>query len=159
LLQLFYDAMFENIINGLPICRAMFLNDPDDKALYNDKLPFIDTQFFVRHDLLIAPILDQQSSTNSYGKRDIYLPAESDWYAFMDNRQPLLDAIEGGTTIHDFDAHIDASSDHIGFHVPIYVRAGAIIPTLELEQYVGERHAHNQPNPLTFNLYPGECGQ
>jgi alpha-glucosidase len=77
----------------------------------------------------------------------------------MDNRQPLTPAIEGGTTIRDFDAHIDASSDHIGFHVPMYVRGGAIIPTLELEQYVGERHANNQPNPITLNLYPGECGQ
>ncbi|MBV9708460.1 MAG: alpha-glucosidase, partial [Chloroflexi bacterium] len=26
LLQLFYDAMFENVLNGMPICRAMFLN-------------------------------------------------------------------------------------------------------------------------------------
>jgi alpha-glucosidase len=159
LLQLFYDAMFENIIDGLPLCRAMFLNDPSDKALYNDKLSFIDNQFFVRNDLLIAPILEQQSIANKYGKRDIYLPAGSDWYVFMDNQQPLTNAIEGGTTIHDFDAHIEASPAHMSFHVPMYVRAGAIIPTLELEQYVGERHAHNQPNPITLNLYPGERGQ
>jgi alpha-glucosidase len=159
LLQLFYDAMFENVLNGMPICRAMILNDPNDKALYNDKLSFLDNQFFVRHDLLIAPVIEQQSQINGYGRRDIYLPAGSDWYAFMDNKRPLMNRIEGGTTIRDYDAHIDASEDHMSFIVPMYVRAGAIIPTIELEQYVGERNAHNQPNPITLNIYPGQSGQ
>jgi alpha-glucosidase len=35
--------------------------------------------------------------------------------------------------------------------VPIYVRAGAILPFCELEQWVGQLAA----NPLTFNCYPG----
>jgi alpha-glucosidase len=35
--------------------------------------------------------------------------------------------------------------------VPIYVRAGAILPFCELEQWVGELPA----NPLTLNFYPG----
>jgi alpha-glucosidase len=153
LLQLFYDAMFENTLDGMPICRAMFLNDPDDKALYNDKLSFIDNQFFVRKDLLIAPILDPQSEFSAH-EYDVYLPAGSDWYAFMDNKRPLMPAVEGGTTIQDYDAHIDASPDHIGFIVPMYVRAGAIIPTIELEQYVGQLNALNQPNPITLNIYP-----
>jgi alpha-glucosidase len=154
LLQLFYDAMFENTLDGMPICRAMFLNDPADKALYNDKLSFLNNQFFIRKDLLIAPILDPQSDSNAHGKCDVYLPAGSDWYAFMDNKRPLMSAVEGGTTVQDYDAHIDDSPDHIGFIVPIYVRAGAIIPTIELEQYIGQRNALNQPNPITLNIYP-----
>src|SRR5271157_2240754 len=35
--------------------------------------------------------------------------------------------------------------------VPIYVRAGAILPFCELEQWVGQLPA----NPLTLNFYPG----
>src|SRR5262249_21176288 len=35
--------------------------------------------------------------------------------------------------------------------VPIYVRAGSILPFCELEQWVGQLPA----NPLTFNCYPG----
>ncbi|MBV8695921.1 MAG: hypothetical protein JO183_10600, partial [Ktedonobacteraceae bacterium] len=66
---------------------------------------------------------------------------------------------EGGSTVRDYDASIDASNGHIGFIVPMYVRAGAIIPTIELEQYVGERNTHNQPNPITLNVYPGQGGQ
>jgi len=153
LMQLFYDAMFENTLDGMPICRAMFLNDPNDKALYNDKLAFTDNQFFVRKDLLIAPILDPQSEVGSH-ECDVYLPVGCDWYAFMDNKRPLMFAIEGGTTIQDYDAHIDANPEHIGFIVPIYVRAGAIIPTIELEQYVGQLNALGQPNPITLNIYP-----
>jgi alpha-glucosidase len=132
----------------------MFLNDPGDKALYNDKLSFLDNQFFVRQDLLISPILDPQLDANAYGRCDVYLPAGGDWYAFMDNRRPLLPVVEGGTTIWQYDAHINADPNHIGFIVPIYVRASAIIPTLELEQYVGQLNALGQPNPITFNIYP-----
>jgi alpha-glucosidase len=77
----------------------------------------------------------------------------------MDNKKPLQPAVEGGTIVHDYDAHIDASPDHIGFTVPIYVRAGAIIPTIELEHYVGELNSKGLPNPLTLNVYPGESGQ
>jgi alpha-glucosidase len=154
LLQLFYDAMFENSLNGQPICRPMFLTDPDDKALYNDKRSFLDTQFLVRGDLLVAPVLEPQSASNGNGRREVYLPAGSDWYCFMNNRQPLAPVTEGGTTIN-FDAHIDASNDHINFVVPMYVRAGAIIPTIEVEQYVGERNAKGLVNPITLNVYPG----
>jgi alpha-glucosidase len=145
--------MFENTLNGMPICRAMILTDPQDKALFNDKLDFLDSQFLVGEDLLIAPILEPQL-TGHGGRRDVYLPAHSDWYLFMDNKRPLLPITEGGTTVRNFDAHIDANSDHIGFIMPIYVRAGAIIPTIELEQYVGERNANKQPNPITLNIYP-----
>lgn len=159
LLQLFYDAMFENSLNGMPICRAMFLNDPQDKSLYNDKLTFLDNQFFVRKDLLIAPVLEPQSATNGYGKREIYLPVGSDWYCFMDNKQPLTAVVEGGTTVRDFDARLDANEDHLSFIVPIYVRSGAIIPTIELEQYVGERNQQGQLNPITLNIYPGHSGE
>jgi alpha-glucosidase len=35
--------------------------------------------------------------------------------------------------------------------VPIYVRAGAILPTRELEQWVGQL----PENPVTINVYPG----
>lgn len=159
LLQLFYDAMFENTLNGMPICRPMFLNDSGDKALFNDMFFFLGFQFFVRDDLLVAPVLQKQAPNNGWGKRDIYLPAESEWYQFVDNKKPLQPAVEGGTIVHDYDAHIDARPDHIGFTVPIFIRAGAIIPTIEVEQYVGERNDKGLPNPITLNIYPGKSGQ
>jgi alpha-glucosidase len=159
LLQLFYDAMFKNTIDGLSICRPLFINDPHDTSLYNDKKCFIDNEFFVGNDLLIAPVLEPQSKDMNNGRRDVYLPAGSDWYCFMNNIMPLGSAVEGGTTVRDFDANLNLSDNHINFIVPIYVRAGAVIPTIELEQYVGQLNELGKANPITLNIYPGEGGE
>lgn len=160
LLQLFYDALFENTLTGLPICRPLFLNANGDKSLFNDKESFIDNEFFVGKDLLVAPVLDPQiqGGYDNSGKRDVYLPAGNDWYCFMNNTLPLGAAVEGGTTVRDFDANLNVSGNHVNFIVPVYARAGAIIPTIELEQYVGQRNKEGQPNPITLNIYPGEKG-
>src|SRR6185503_16636910 len=93
-------------------------------------------------DFLVAPMLSQG---NFY--RDVYLPAGSDWYAFMDNCQPLAAAVPGGTTVRGYYADLNL--------VPVYVRAGAILPFCELEQFVGQLNQQGQDNPITFNLYPG----
>jgi alpha-glucosidase len=77
----------------------------------------------------------------------------------MADKQPLAPAVRGGTIVYGFDAHISSDPGHIGFIVPMFVRAGAVIPTIELEQYVGERHANGQLNPITLNVYPGQSGR
>ncbi|MBC2582102.1 TIM-barrel domain-containing protein [Clostridium sp. DJ247] len=159
LMQLFYDAMFENTFTGMPIVRPLFLNDWTDKAIFNDKIAFLNNEFFVGKDLLVAPILDKQCDENMQGRRDVYLPAGSNWYCFMGNKRPLLYPVEGGTTIFDYDAHISDDKNHIGFVCPVFVRAGAVIPTIELEQYVGEKNAKGEANPITINIYPGAHGQ
>lgn len=160
LLQLFYDLMFQNTLNGLPICRALFVHAHADKSLYEDKDDFVDNEFFVGEDLLIAPVLDPQikDGYNNHGKRDVYLPSDSNWYCFMNNTMPLGAAVEGGTTVRDFDANLNVEGNQINFIVPIYVRAGAIIPTIELEQYVGQLNREGKPNTITLNIYPGTKG-
>jgi alpha-glucosidase len=137
----------------------MILTDSQDKALYNDKAQFLDQQFMVRNDLLIAPVLDPQSQENGFGARDIYLPAGSSWYCYVENRLPLGNSVDGGTTVRSFDAGLYLDGAHTGFLLPTYVRAGAILPTIELEQYVGERNGNGQPNPVTLNVYPGGAGK
>jgi len=133
LMQLFYDALFENTLTGLPICRPLFLNDPQDKSLYNDKDQCLNDEFFVRKDFLVAPVLRPQTENNNDGKRDIYLPQGSYWYNFKNNVQSLSKPEEGGTVLRDFDAKIyrGENNEHFNFIVPIYVREGAIIPTIE----------------------------
>ncbi len=41
----------------------------------------------------------------------------------------------------------------------MYVRSGAIIPTIELEQYVGQLNKEGKPNPIALNVYPGKSGE
>ncbi|MDD5271546.1 MAG: glycoside hydrolase family 31 protein [Methylovulum sp.] len=143
--QIYYDAMYESTQSGMPVARALFLNDPNDQAVYSH----LDDQFFVGQNILVAPILTphETASPPSTPIRSVYLPADSNWYAFMDNQYPLQAAVSGGTTINNYYAGLDL--------VPVYIRAGAILPMRELEQYIGQL----PQNPLTFNVYPGPDSQ
>jgi len=141
MLQIYYDAMYEWTQTGMPIARALFLNDPNDPQVYNH----LNDQFFVGRDFLVAPILfPAQTANPPIAVRSIYLPAGSDWYAFKDNQAKLDPAVLGGQTVPNFFAGLDL--------VPIYVRAGAILPMRSLvEQFVGEL----PQNPLDITVYPG----
>jgi alpha-glucosidase len=141
MLQIYYDAMYQWTQRGIPIARALFVNDPADPQVYQH----LDDQFFVGGDMLIAPILDphETASPPTPPVRAVYLPAGSDWFAFTDNAAPIVAAVPGGTLVSNYYADLTL--------VPIYVRAGAILPFCELEQWVGQLAA----NPLTINCYPG----
>ncbi len=142
MLQIWYDAMFEWTQTGMPPARALFLNDSHDPQVYSH----LDDQFFVGRDFLVAPILFQAESLPDpiAPLRDIYLPAGSDWYAFEDDLAPLDAPVAGGQIVADYFAGLD--------RVPIYVRAGAILPMRSLvEQYVGQLAT----NPLAIAIYPG----
>ncbi|WP_255113548.1 TIM-barrel domain-containing protein [Synechococcus lacustris] len=158
LLQLFYDAMFEGTVNGLPICRSMFLHANQDSTLYAANIKFLSSQFFVRSDLLVAPLLEPQSYDNGNGKRDVYLPYGADWYSFTYNERPIGKKIEGGLIIRDVTTTISSDQDSLRLIVPAYVRAGAIIPFLPVEQYVGELISKNIECPITLEVYPGAVG-
>lgn len=144
MLQVYYDAMYQCTQSGLPICRPLFLNEPNDPGVYGNNNYYINSQFFVGGDFMVAPILFQAETASPpiSPTRDLYLPAGSNWYAFQNNQAPLLGAVRGGAVV-TYTAGLNL--------VPIYVRAGAILPFQELEQWVGELPA----NPLTINCYPG----
>lgn len=142
MLQVWYDAMYQWTQTGTPPARALFLNDPHDPQVYSH----LDDQFFVGHDMLVAPILFQAETLPQpiAPQRDVYLPAGSDWYAFKDDQAPLDAPVGGGQLVLGYYAGLDL--------VPVYVRAGAIVPMRSLvEQYVGQLAS----NPLAITIYPG----
>jgi alpha-glucosidase len=141
LLQLFYDALYAMGTTGVPICRAMFLNDRGDSNVYQSSV--LNTQFMVGDNLLVAPVT-QRAPSGSGGttNRNVYLPSGCNWYAYTDAQAPIFGPSAGGQTINWY-VPLDL--------VPIYVRAGAILPRRELEQWVGQ----SPVNPLTFEVYPG----
>lgn len=154
LLQLFYDALFENTRTGLPIVRPLFVNDDHDPHLFYDKRQFLNSQWFVGRDFMVAPFLEKGGAHNGYGVRQVYLPQGSSWYTFMNNVRPLLAAAPGGQQV-DYDAHLSLDPDHLNFLCAMFVRAGAILPTIELEQYVGQITRNGKPaTPITINIYP-----
>ena len=138
LLQLFYDGLYEWTRTGVPLCRALFLNDPHDLNLYSSQKARLSDQFFVGRDLLVAPIVEEGAT-----QRPVYLPEGSDWYVYTNNVEPLGESTPGGQAYQWYNVGLDL--------VPIYVRDGAIIPVRELEEWVGQL----KENPITYSIYPG----
>ena len=151
MMQIYYDAMYQATQSGMPIARALFLNDPGDAGVYGNNGYWLNTEFMVGPDVLVAPITTPHETSNpsTTPVRDIYLPAGSQWYAFMDNQHPLQGPVEGG---YQWNGAPSVTGYYAGLDlVPIYIRAGAILPMRELEQWIGQKAV----NPLTINVYPG----
>lgn len=150
MMHIYYSAMYEATQTGMPIARALFLNDAGDIGVYDN----LDSQFFVGRDVLVAPLITQHDTAQppSAPTRGVYLPWPSGWYAFTDNMVPIGAKIAGGTYIADWYAPFNGNQPL--YMTPIYIRAGAILAMRELEQYVGQL----VPNPVTFNIYPGPDG-
>jgi alpha-glucosidase len=157
MLQIFYDALYQTTQTGMPVARALFLNFPYDGNLFQPYPSFagvdggiytdpLSTQFMIGDNILIAPMLDPHETLTNPTEplRPVYLPNSpgTQWYAYQDNTAPLLAAVNGGS-VFAYSAGLDL--------VPIYIKAGAILPMRQLEQWVGQL----AQNPLTFNIYPG----
>jgi alpha-D-xyloside xylohydrolase len=96
-----------------------------------------DYRYTLGETLLVAPILD------ATGKRDVALPAGSRYYDFW---SPAADPIEGGTTIS-----VDHSTDLT--KVPLYFRAGAILPMHVADDVTGFGTAASS-GKLTVVVFP-----
>ncbi|HKG45480.1 MAG TPA: glycoside hydrolase family 31 protein [Pyrinomonadaceae bacterium] len=129
LLPYLYTALEEAHRTGVPPFRPLLLNYQDDPSTYN-----LDDQFMVGEDLLLAPITKPDVT-----RRLVYLPAGS-WYDYWTNKK-----YAGGTVI-SVDAPLDV--------VPMFVRAGAMIPFWPPLSYVGEKPV----DPIMFNIYPDDAG-
>jgi alpha-D-xyloside xylohydrolase len=87
---------------------------------------------------LVAPILDATS------RRDVVLPAGASYYDWWD---PGADARAGGTTVSGYDVSADQRK------IPLYVRAGAILPATvaESETELGDAASAGH---LTVAIWP-----
>jgi alpha-glucosidase len=129
LLPFLYTTLEEAHRTGTPLFRPLVLNYQDDPNTYN-----LDDQFMIGNDLLVAPILKPDVT-----RRLVYLP-KGVWYDYWTNQK-----YEGGKMV-SVEAPLET--------VPMFVRAGAIIPTWPEMKYVGEKPA----DPITFNIYLDESG-
>lgn len=121
-----YTLAWQARRTGMPLMRAMWLHYPNDENAKN-----MGDQFLWGQDLLIAPVFTKGATT-----RDVYLPA-GDWYDWWTNEKKT-----GGQTIT---RPVDLAT------MPIYVRAGAIIPFDPIRQYAAEAVS----GPTTIKIYTG----
>ena len=124
-----YTLAWEARQTGMPFMRALWLHYPHD-----EKARGLGSEYLWGRDLLIAPVFEKGARS-----REVYLP-EGDWYDWWTNTRQT-----GGRSIRrDVDLSI----------MPIYVRAGAIIPFDPVRQYTSER----LKEPTTLRIYPGADG-
>jgi alpha-glucosidase/alpha-D-xyloside xylohydrolase len=130
LLPYVYTLAYQARQTGMPPMRAMWLHYPDDQRAQG-----MGTQFLWGRDMLVAPVF-----TKGAASRDVYLP-KGDWYDWWTNAKEA-----GGKTVT---RKVDLAT------MPIYVRAGAIIPLDPVRQYT----AQQVDGPTTLKVYRGADGQ
>jgi len=130
LLPYTYTLAWEARATGMPLMRALWLHYPNDSVARN-----MGSEYLWGRDLLIAPVFEK-AATN----RSVYLPA-GQWYDWWTS----LPVPAAGSTIQ---RPVDLSI------MPIYVRAGAIIPFDPVRQYT----AQIVTTPTTLRIYPGADG-
>jgi alpha-glucosidase (family GH31 glycosyl hydrolase) len=130
LLPYLYTAVREAHDTGLPIMRALWLHYPEDRRAVEQG-----DEYLWGRDMLVAPVTQQSAAS-----RTLYLPRGT-WYDFWTEEK-----IEGGREIT---RPVDLAT------IPIYVRAGAILPFAPVKQFTVEASAL----PITLRIYPGTNGQ
>lgn len=125
-----YTAAREARDTGLPLMRALWLHYPGDARARG-----VGTEYLWGRDLLVAPVFKQGATG-----RDVYLPAGR-WYDWWTG-----EATEGGRTVT---RAVDLAT------MPIYARAGAIIPVDPIRQYTSQPVSE----PTTLRVHPGANGQ
>jgi len=129
LLPYLYSAVRETHETGMPIMRALWLHYPGDpKAVLRGD------EYLWGRDMLVAPVVEKGAT-----HRTLYLP-EGAWHDFWTG-----ETIAGGGEIT---RPVDLAT------IPLYVRAGAIVPTGPVKQHTGE----NSAAALTLTVYPGADG-
>jgi alpha-glucosidase/alpha-D-xyloside xylohydrolase len=129
LMPYLYSAVAEGHRSGLPIVRALWLHYPDDTVAVARG-----DQYLFGRDILVAPVTEKGATA-----RKVYLP-KGLWYDFWTH-----ETVHGGREIT---RPVDLAT------LPLYVRAGAILPLGPVKQTVHEA----SDAPLTLRLYPGADG-
>ncbi len=120
-----YTVMEEASETGIPAMRPLYFEYPNDASfVWNDD------EFMFGDDILVAPVLWPGDTT-----RELHLPT-GEWYDYWTNNR------------YDGDKQVTVSAPVD--RLPIFVKAGAVIPTQQVVQYTDQ-----QPiDPLTLTVFP-----
>ncbi|MBQ0909067.1 glycoside hydrolase family 31 protein [Flavobacterium sp. F-328] len=113
LLPYLYTMFWQYIKEGVPMLKPLVYFDQDDIQTH-----YRNDEFIFGNQIMVCPILEP----NALGRR-LYIP-RGQWYNYWNNT-----AMTGGKELW-----IDTDFDQI----PLFVKAGAIIPKYPVQQYVGE---------------------
>lgn len=129
-----YTLAHEAEQTGAPLVRGLMWDHPDDPAALLETHKY---QFLLGRDLLVAPVYRSQAVSQGW-RKGIHLP-QGRWFDYWDGRQ-----VVAGEAGRDLDLQVTLEK------LPVFVRAGAIIPMYPEMLYDG----HKPKDRLTFDLYP-----
>ncbi len=142
LLPYIYSTAWNVSKNHDTFMRALFMDFPEDTTLHDT-----DGEYMFGRSLLVAPVtrpmyVDKAGNINlnATQTKDVYLPKGSGWYDFWTG-----EFILGGRNV--------AKPTPIDI-IPLYVRAGSILPVGPDVQYATEKKWDN----LEIRVYPGADG-
>jgi len=127
LLPYLYSTAWNVTSKAGSIMRSLTMDFATDKNVWN-----IGNEYMFGQSFLVAPVTESNAQNKA-----IYLPAGSLWYNFWDGKR-----IAGGAWIEQA-TPID--------RIPLFVKAGAIIPWGPKVQYAAEKKWDN----LELRIYPG----
>jgi alpha-glucosidase/alpha-D-xyloside xylohydrolase len=129
LMPYLYSVVREGTKTGMPVMRSPWLHYPDDPVAVARS-----DEYLWGRDILVAPVVEKGAT-----ERKIYLP-RGVWHDWWTGER-----IEGGREIT---RKVDLET------IPLYVRAGAVVPMGPVKQYTGEK----VDEPLLAAVYPGASG-
>jgi alpha-glucosidase/alpha-D-xyloside xylohydrolase len=129
LIPYLYSAVWETHTTGIPLIRSLGLEFPEDPAAWATA-----DAYLFGPSLLVAPVFEQGAT-----ERKVYLPAGG-WYDFWTAKP-----INGGTNVT-----VPTTLETM----PLFVRAGSIVPSGPVKQYVQEPSTE----PVRLTVYPGADG-
>jgi len=124
-----YTLMREARDTGLPPMRALWLHYPDDAEAVK-----LGDEYLWGRDFLVAPVVEKGAKS-----RRVYLPTGM-WFDWWTGKK-----VEGKKWI---DREVDLAT------MPIYVRAGAIVPLDPVRQYTSQ----SVSEPTALRVHPGANG-
>ncbi|MDR0976601.1 MAG: DUF5110 domain-containing protein [Prevotellaceae bacterium] len=132
LLPYIYSTSWEVTARRSTFMRALVMDFAADKQVWD-----INDEYLFGPSLLVCPVTKPAAES---AVRTVYLPKGADWYYAQDSKR-----YKGGQTLQLTPA--------IG-HIPLYVRAGAILPIGPEVQYAEEKPW----DKLIVQVYPGADG-
>ncbi len=140
LLPYIYSLAWKVTHDDYTMMRALTFDFRKDTSVYN-----IQDQYMFGPAFLVNPVTESlyhgKDSATTEKTRKVYLPASTNWYDFWTGKM-----LTGGQTINAA-APIDI--------LPLYVKAGSIVPMGPLVQYATEKTAA----PTELRIYAGADGK
>lgn len=127
-----YTLSFENTIEGIPLMRPLFFEEPDNFRLYD-----VSNEYLWGNDFLVSPVVRPHVK-----EKRIYFPGKSSWFDFYSGKK-----YSGGRF-----STVEIREEYI----PTFVRGGAFIPMAKPMQSTDEFTADHVELHFFYDQEVGE---